>query len=70
MKPIYRAGQVAEIVGCGRTYVAQRTNKKGGIKGQKIGGYYVYTQDSVDKFKELYKPRGKAGSFDTTGGAA
>lgn len=70
MKAIYRAGEVAKIIGCYRTYVSQRTNKKKGIKGLKVGGSYVYTQQAVDDFKKIYKPRSKSPSFDTTGQAA
>ncbi len=70
MKPIYHAGEVAKMIGCYRTYISQRTNKKGGIKGKKIGGYYVYSQEAVDDFKKIYKPRRKNPIFDITVGTA
>lgn len=70
MKTLYRAGQVAKMLGCGRTYVSQRTNKKRGIKGTRVGGSYVYTEQAVDDFRKIYKPRSKVSSFDTTGQSA
>lgn len=62
---LYGAGAVAKMLGCYRTYVSQRTNKKGGIKGYRVGSAYVYTQAAVDDFKKIYKPRKKTASFDT-----
>ena len=67
---LYGAGAVAKMLGCYRTYVSQRTNKKGGIKGYRVGSAYVYTQAAVDDFKKIYKPRGKSPSFDTKGNGA